>query len=151
MGLFSKTNNIISYTIDKNFSGSLAISITNGEVANSDLKKYTGKDAINLEELLTIFKAKYSSEFDFKELEKCIYYHEMDKELRKRILELVALKLLYSPNTLPKYGYKRAKRFINEFNQKLNLNLSSEKIDEIMTKNTTEENLPYTPALIKPL
>lgn len=33
MGLFNKTNQIISYTVDKNFSGSLAISIVNGQVA----------------------------------------------------------------------------------------------------------------------
>lgn len=35
MGLFNKTNQVISYTIDKNFSGNLAISIVNGQVAIS--------------------------------------------------------------------------------------------------------------------
>lgn len=35
MGLFSKTNQVISYTVDKNFSGNLAISIVNGQVAIS--------------------------------------------------------------------------------------------------------------------
>ena len=40
-------------------------------------------------------------------------------ELRHRILQLVALKLVYSKNTIPERGYERAKRFINEFNKKL--------------------------------
>ena len=35
MGLFSKTNQVISYTVDKNFSGNLAISVVNGQVAIS--------------------------------------------------------------------------------------------------------------------
>lgn len=35
MGLFSKTNQVISYTLDKNFSGNLAISIVDGQVAIS--------------------------------------------------------------------------------------------------------------------
>ena len=53
-------------------------------------------------------------------------------ELRHRILQLVALKLLYSKNTFPERGYERAKRFINEFNKNLCLTLSTEEIDEIM-------------------
>ena len=35
MGLFSKTNQVISYTVDKNFSGNLAISVIDGQVAIS--------------------------------------------------------------------------------------------------------------------
>ncbi|MBR2289327.1 MAG: DUF45 domain-containing protein [Clostridia bacterium] len=35
MGLFSKTNQVISYTVDKNFTGNLAISIVDGQVAIS--------------------------------------------------------------------------------------------------------------------
>lgn len=35
MGLFNKTNQVISYTVDKNFSGNLAISVVNGQVAIS--------------------------------------------------------------------------------------------------------------------
>lgn len=35
MGFFNKTNQVISYTVDKNFSGDLAISVTNGQVAIS--------------------------------------------------------------------------------------------------------------------
>ena len=35
MGLFNKTNQVISYTIDKNFSGNVAISVVDGQVAIS--------------------------------------------------------------------------------------------------------------------
>ena len=58
-------------------------------------------------------------------------------ELRHRILQLVALKLLYSRNTIPERGYERAKRFINEFNKKLGLTLSTEQIDEIIHRDYT--------------
>ena len=61
--------------------------------------------------------------------------HNCDLELRKRILQLIALKLLYSQNTTPGRGYKRAKKFIDEFNKELHLNLSSEKIDNIINTN----------------
>lgn len=67
-------------------------------------------------------------------MEKCIYDHNCDIELRERLLQLVALKLLYSKNTIPERGYERAKRFINEFNKKLGLTLSMKEIDEIIQK-----------------
>ena len=36
--------------------------------------------------------------------------------------------------TTPERGYERAKRFINEFNNSLGLLLSTDEIDEIMSK-----------------
>lgn len=99
-----------------------------------DLKEYVNKESITLDELLVLFKEKYSDELDFTKLEECIYEHNCDIELRRRILQLVALKLLYSKKTIPERGYERAKRFINEFNQKLGLNLSTQEIDEAISK-----------------
>ena len=78
------------------------------------------------------FEEKYHDELDFSELKKCIYNHDCDLELRRRVLQLVALKLLYSKNTIPERGYERSKRFINEFNKKLGLTLSTNQIDEII-------------------
>ena len=52
-------------------------------------------------------------------------------------VQSVALKLLYSRNTIPERGYERAKRFINEFNKKLDLTLSTEQIDEIISRDYT--------------
>lgn len=73
--------------------------------------------------------------YDLSPLKNCIYNHNTDIELRKRILELVALKLLYSSNTIPTYGYERATRFINEFNKKLSIGLSHNEIDELINDN----------------
>lgn len=102
-----------------------------------NLKDYVDADSIILDELLNLFKEKYSEEFSFTELEKCVYNHKCDVELRNKVLQLVALKLLYSRRTIPERGYERAKRFINEFNKKMNLNISTEEIDNAINKDYT--------------
>lgn len=105
-----------------------------GEVEKDfEIDEYlNNSESIKLDELLSIFNEKYLDKLDFTELKECIYDHNADMELRHRILQLTALKLLYSKNTIPERGYERAKRFINEFNKKLCLTLSTEEIDEIM-------------------
>lgn len=102
-----------------------------------NLKEYVNTDNITLDELLVLFKEKYADELGFTKLDECIYDHNCDVELRRRILQLVALKLLYSHKTIPERGYERAKRFINEFNKKLDLNLSTEEIDEAINRDYT--------------
>lgn len=98
-----------------------------------------------MEELLKVFEKKYYDEFDCAELRKCIYDHNCTIKLRNVILQLVALKLLYSDNTTPKRGYERAKRFINEFNENFDLNLSTNEIDELITRSySNEKNLLKT-------
>ena len=110
-----------------------------GEVSNDyELEEYLDSgENLNLDELLSIFKEKYTDELDFTELKESVYDHNCDMELRHRILQSVALKLLYSRNTIPERGYERAKRFINEFNKKLGLELSTEQIDEIIHRDYT--------------
>ena len=110
-----------------------------GEVSNDyELEEYLdSEENLNLDELLLIFKEKYTDELDFTELKESVYDHNCDMELRDRILQLVALKLLYSRNTIPERGYERAKRFINEFNKKLGLALTTEQIDEIIHRDYT--------------
>lgn len=108
----------------------------NGKVkVQKELKEYIKKEQISLEHLLLILENKYKEELDFEELESCIFNHKTDLELRNKILQLVALKLVYSRNTIPERGYERAKRFINEFNKKLNLNIDTYEIDEIINRN----------------
>lgn len=102
-----------------------------------NLKDYVNTDNITLDELLNLFKEKYSEEFSFTELEKCVYDYNCDVELRNKVLQLVALKLLYSRRTIPERGYERAKRFINEFNKKMGLNISTEEIDNAINKDYT--------------
>ena len=110
-----------------------------GEVSNDyELEEYlNSEESINLDELLSIFNEKYADELDFTELKESVYDHDCDMELRHRVLQLVALKLLYSRNTIPERGYERAKRFINEFNKKLGLTLSTEEIDEAINRDYT--------------
>lgn len=102
-----------------------------------NLKDYVSVDDITLDELLVLFKEKYTDQLDFTKLEECIYDHNRDVELRRIVLQLVALKLLYSNRTIPERGYKRATRFINEFNKKMGLNLSTEEIDEAINRDYT--------------
>ena len=110
----------------------------NGKVdVDYNLKDYTNNESITLDELLVLFKEKYSNELEFTKLEEWIYDHNCDVELRRRILQLIALKLLYSSRTIPERGYERAKRFINEFNENIRLNLTTKEIDEIINKNYT--------------
>ena len=105
-----------------------------------ELKEYlNNKENIKLDKLLKIFNQTYTSELDFTELKECIYDHNCDVELRQKVLQLAALKLLYSKNTVPERGYVRAKKFINEFNKKLDLSLSTKEIDEIMYRSYNEE------------
>ena len=77
-------------------------------------------------------------------IDKIDIIHKLDLELRKKILQLVALKILYSENAEPEIGYARAKKFINEFNRTIpNLKLSSIEINKIVhndyTKNSNVE------------
>ena len=127
----------VLYIVIKQINNNLIIcAYPNGEVIiNDDLKKYVNKERINLDELLSLLEEKYSHNLDFSVLKAVVDDHNCDLELRKRILQLIALKLLYSQNTTPGRGYKRAKKFIDEFNKELNLNLSSEKIDNIINTN----------------
>ena len=110
-----------------------------GEVSNDyGLDEFlNGEEDLNLDELLSIFNEKYTDELEFTELKESVYNHNCDLELRHRVLQLAALKLLYSRNTIPERGYERAKRFINEFNEKLALTLSTEQIDEIINRDYT--------------
>ena len=85
-----------------------------------------------------------------------MYDHNSDVELRNKVLQLVALKLLYSCRTIPERGNERSKRFINEFNKKMGLNISTEEIDNAINKDytntekvdTVKENNPLKKAKV---
>ena len=125
--------------------------ITGSVYTNLELKKIINNYNINLEELLTILNENYSKRLEFNELKKCIYNHECDIILRKEILQLAALKILYSKNTIPEIGYERAKIFINEFKEKFNIDLSTFEIDEIINRNYNEKHLIRIKKYIKKL
>lgn len=109
-----------------------------GQVSfNMELENYLNEEAITLDELLVLFESEYEDKLDFSSLQECIYNHNCDLELRRKILQLTALEMLYSKNTRPDIGYERAKRFIEEWNKELGLNLSPQEMDELMGKNDT--------------
>lgn len=121
----------------------LANSKTGNIYSNVDLRDYIGEMKVNLEGLLYILKENYADELDSNELEKVLFNHECDLELRNKLLQLVALKILYSKNTKPEYGYIRAERFIEEFNNSFNLALSDDEITAIIEKDYNTSNTTY--------
>ena len=113
----------------------------NGKVLNAyELDVYlNSKKNFDLNKLLSRLN-KYSDKLDLTELKESIFDYKCDNELRNKVLQLAALKLLYSKNTIPNRGYERAKRFINEFNKNLSLTLSIEEIDEIIQRDYNNED-----------
>ena len=79
-----------------------------------------------------------------KELESILFQYDTKINLRNKILELIPIAILTSPNTIPKYGYIRAKKFINTFNKEYNLNLTTTKIDELINSKYYS-NIDYNP------
>ena len=103
-----------------------------------EVLKYVDADNITLDDLFKNFSENYSDRLEFKELEDAINDKFIDNYLRDKLLEFVSLKLLYSKQTIPERGYVRAKRFIDEFNKKLDLSLTYDEIDKVM--NIYKEN-----------
>lgn len=103
-----------------------------------EIEKYIFTDEICISDLVRLFEAEYADRLDFLELKKADNNKYLDNYLRNRLLDFVALKLLYSKRTTPERGYERAKRFILEFNKKLGLDLSCETIDNIIKKDYSE-------------
>lgn len=65
------------------------------------------------------------------------YFLQFDKSKTKlELLNLVALKLLYSENTTPERGFERAKLFFTEFNNSvLDLRLNTSDVESLMDFN----------------
>ena len=93
-----------------------------------------------VEDLLFRFRD-IDTKIDYSDLEKVYFYHQTNIELRNIIFSLVPLALLYSNNTLPEYGYVRAKSFIRMFNQEYNLNLDMNRINGIMSIDYSKDRL----------
>lgn len=119
----------------------IADAITGEVTKNSEYKLYnlSINKGVSLESLLLIFRRKFEDKLEYSDLEKCVYYHQCDMILRKKILQMIALKLLYSNKINPEIGYEMAISFINEFNKLLGLNLTTHEIDTIMNKDTYQQ------------
>ena len=69
--------------------------------------------------------------------DKIAYFLVVDKsKTRSKLLDLVILKLLYSPNTTPERGFERAKLFIAEFNSSImDIRLNTQNVESLMNLN----------------
>jgi len=89
------------------------------------------KQNFTLEQLLNHLQNKPNNNLDYSDLSTVIKQHQMDIELRKKVLLLAAFELLYSENTTLESGYKRAQYMTQEFNEYIpDLQLSFEKQNE---------------------
>ncbi len=101
---------------------------------DKEILKYTDKEVLRIEELLPILEENMADDYNIEAARICVNNHNVDVNLRDKILQLAALKLLYSENTIPEYGYQRACALIDDFNEYYNLSLSKMEIDEIMSR-----------------
>ena len=132
----NRNENDIYYNKHKDFI--VSADAVSGKVdTDYEIDKYITDD-VNLCDLYKLFKEKYKDRLEFKELEDAINNKYIDNYLRDKLLEFVSLKLLYSKKTTPERGYIRAKRFIDEFNKRLNLNLTYDEIDKVMNRDYKE-------------
>lgn len=100
-------------------------------------KKYIQKSYMTLEELYNELE-KSENSIKYISLKETILDKKFREKIREKILEMTTLKLIYSRNTIPEYGYERAKKLINEFNRKLNINIKTNRIDEIINKDYSD-------------
>lgn len=78
---------------------------------------------------------------NYQNLERHIYNHRENINLRNETLNLVMLSLLYANGELPFKGYVRAKSFVRMFNKEYHTDLNMDRLDDIMSidyKNTKE-------------
>lgn len=130
---------VINFYINQNGnSSSIYIDSRNGIIYEANINgiKINYNDKVSLEEFYNMLISKFPEEKEnFSELLKVINIHKKELELRKEILRLTALKILYSKDTIATFGYRRAIIFINEMNKEIsNLNLSTKEIDNIVSK-----------------
>ena len=133
----NRNENDIYYNKHKDFI--ISADAVSGKVdTDYETDKYiTGN--VTIDDLYRKFKEEYTDRLEFEVLEKAINNKYIDNYLRDSILEFVALKLIYSKKTTPERGYVRAKRFIDEFNSRLGLNLTYEEIDRVMNNDYSED------------
>lgn len=100
---------------------------SDGYVLTSDIKSFKG---LNLDEVLLVLKKDYRGIIDYCELENVVKNYYFKIELRHRLLQLSALKILYTGSN-PDIGYIRSIKFIEDFNDELGLLLSNDEVYDI--------------------
>ena len=105
---------------------------TTGKIKNEDIINLFPKEKnMTIEELYKLLRDNH--DYDIEELQNILFIHNIDIELRSKLLYFTMKKLIYSKRTTPKRGYNRAINLMKEFNSYIKkLNLVSISIDKIM-------------------
>ncbi len=136
-----KTNNYITFNIYKKQISKefvedniykLSAIDTTGKIKNEDIVNLFPKEKnMTIEDLYKLLRDNH--DYDIEELQNILFIHNMDIELRSKILYFTMKKLIYSKRTTPKRGYNRAIYLMKDFNNYIKkLNLVSISIDKIM-------------------
>ncbi|MBQ8681388.1 MAG: hypothetical protein IJ509_00545 [Bacilli bacterium] len=93
--------------------------------------------------IYNVITKKQPSYLDYSELEKVITNYRRNMDIKKIIIILASINLIYSKNTTKTKGFIRTKQMINDFNKvyKLNLNMSDIKAlikEEVNNQNTLQ-------------
>lgn len=139
--IVNRMNNVVGYmskilfvlSNDQDHSIDIIANSSDG-VIDGDFSTFSSQNyQLTLNDLVNNLKHSNPNNYNYQEISNCIINHNIDLELRKKVLSFVSLKLLYSKEYNPNYNYIRASKFIAEFNKYIpNLNLSTDEIDNIM-------------------
>lgn len=98
------------------------------------------EDQISLDQLSQMIEGA-----DLSEIKETLQIYQADFRIRKEVLRLAALEILYSDQSIPEYGYERAKKFIEEMNEAIpDLNLSTIEINEIISRDYFYDKKSFT-------
>lgn len=104
--------------------------------------KYYGMTLEEVEKELNIEFYNNKTNIDYCTISQGVYNYKMDLELRRRILELVALKLCYSTSNRPEINYVISEHFIDTMNKLFEDDiLKYDEVDYIMYR--CYENMTY--------
>ncbi len=84
---------------------------------------------ITIKDLIKILKG--SEKVSSTDLEKIEFVNKTDLELRTKIINMIILSLIYSKDTNPEYGIKRAHKFAEEVNTKYSITITVPSLTEL--------------------
>lgn len=115
----------ISYKNDRGYFDIIANPYNGIVRKDEDVLDYSDEGYLLLDRVLEILKD--SSTLEYEDLEECIYNHNIDLELRDKILNLVVINIINSSKDI-EIGKERAKIFIAEVNDYFKMDINKEDV-----------------------